>query len=184
VSRLLAVWLVLLVALGAPVAGWAQTLAPAEGDVVRVTVQGTKRIEEATVLAAIGLRRGQTLTGDKVRRDLKSVHGTGFFDDVRVDVVPEGSGVAVTFTVVEKPAIRDISLDGNKKIDEEDIREVIDLRVFAVLNEADLRVNVERIRDLYVEKGFFLASVEPVITPVTDEQVDLVFKIEEGRKVV
>ncbi len=180
--RLLLLWCALW--LVTPTAALAQGLAPAEGDVVRVTVVGTKRIEEATVLAAIGLRRGQALTSEKVRRDLKSVHATGFFDDVRVEVAPEGAGVAVTFTVVEKPAIREILLEGNKKIDEEDIREVIDLRAFAVLNEADLRVNVERIRDLYVEKGFFLAQIEPVITPLTDEQVDLTFQIEEGRKVV
>lgn len=177
-------WLALLCALLVAIPAFGQPPAPAVGEVVRVSVEGTRRIEEATVLAAIGLRRGQTLSADKVRRDLKSVYGTGFFDDVRVDVVPEGAGVAVTFIVVEKPAIREVIIEGNKKIDEDDIREVIDIRTFAVLNAADLKVNVDRIRDLYVEKGYFLAEVKPVVTELTEDQVDLTFQIQENRKVV
>jgi outer membrane protein insertion porin family len=173
--------LVLLLLAGTAHAGRPAT---AEGDVVRVSVQGTKRIEEATVLAAIHLRSGQIVTPEKVRRDLKSVHATGFFDDVRVEVVDEGGGVAVIFTVVEKPAVRDVVIAGNKKIDEEDIREVLDIRAFAVLNDADVKANTERIRDLYVEKGYFLVDVEPVVEVVNEGQVQLTFQIEENRKVV
>jgi len=175
---LLLVWLTLLVSTAR-----AQAPVAAEGTVVRVEIEGTRRIEEATVLAAIGLRRGQTLTTEKVRRDLKAVYATGFFDDVRIESIPEGDGVALVFHVVEKPAVRAVALDGNKKINEDDIMEVIDIGAFAVLNDADVKANVERIRDLYVEKGFFLAEIDPVVTPVADDQVDLTFHIVEGRKV-
>ena len=158
--------------------------APAEGQVARVAVQGTHRIEEATVLAAIGLRRGQSLSADKVRRDIKSIYATGFFSDVRVDVSSEGGGVAVTYTVVEKPAIRSVTSEGNKKVDDDDIKDVIDIRPFSVLNDADIKTNADKIRDKYVEKGYYLADVQPVITRVTDDLVDLTFKITENHKVV
>ncbi|MBW2257113.1 MAG: outer membrane protein assembly factor BamA [Deltaproteobacteria bacterium] len=151
---------------------------------MRVSVEGTRRIEQATVLAAIGLRSGQVVTPERVRRDLKSVYATGFFDDIRVEMVDEGGGVALIFTVVEKPAVRDVVISGNKKIDEEDIREILDIRAFAVLNDADVKANTERIRDLYVEKGYFLVDVEPVVVVVNEGQVQLTFRIEENRKVV
>jgi outer membrane protein insertion porin family len=156
----------------------------AEGRVTTVTIEGTRRIEEATIWPAIGLRRGELLTSAKVRRDLKAIYGTGFFEDVRVEVVPDGEGVAVIYVVVEKPAVREVKLLGNKKIDEDDLKEVLDIEPFAVLSEAAVRANTDRIRDKYIEKGFYLAEIDPVITDVGDDQVDITFDITEGRKVV
>ena len=47
-------------------------------------VCGNRRIEDATVLASIFLRSGQELSGEAVRRDIRNIYRTGFFDDVRV----------------------------------------------------------------------------------------------------
>jgi outer membrane protein insertion porin family len=165
-------------------AAWSMPPVPAEGTVARVVVDGNRRIEDAVVLTQVDLRRGESLSPEKIRRDLVSVYGTGFFDDVRVELIPEADGVQVRFVVVEKPAIRDVRLEGNKKIDEDDIREVLDVRAFTVLNEAKIVDNLQKIRDLYIEKGFYLAEVQPVYQPVGEDQVDLTFKIEENRKVV
>jgi outer membrane protein insertion porin family len=183
------VWLVWLVAFFGLLTwntAFAAEPAPAEGNVVKVSVSGARRIEEAVVLAAIGLRRGEALSVEKVRRDIKAIYATGFFEDVRVDVLPDpdGGGVQVRFIVDEKPAVRDVNLEGNKKIDDDDIREVLDVRAFAVLNEAKIAEAVREIRELYVEKGFYLADIEVQYTEVTDDQVDVTFAIEENRKVV
>ncbi|MBT3217806.1 MAG: outer membrane protein assembly factor BamA [Proteobacteria bacterium] len=157
---------------------------PASGRITRVAVQGTKRIEEAAVLAAIGMRQGELLTAEKVRRDLKSVYGTGFFRNVIVESVAEGDGVAVVFLVEEKPAIRDVKYEGNKKIDDDDIEEALNLRAFSVLNEAEVKKNISQIRDLYVEKGFYLVDIDVETVAVTDDSVELTFRIQENRKVI
>jgi outer membrane protein insertion porin family len=168
-----------------PGVAWAEPPVPAEGVVDKVTVQGARRIEEAVVLAAIGLRRGERLSPEKVRRDLKAVYDTGFFDDVVVDLADAGDGkVVVRFLVDEKPAVRDVNIVGNKKIDEDDIREVLDVVAFAVLNEQKVAEAQREIRELYVEKGFYLSSVEVRYDQVTDDQVDVTFDIIENRKVV
>ena len=183
--RFLLVWCCLVLS-GLSSLGQAAEPVDAEGSVGRVVVAGNRRIEEAVVLAAIGLRRGERLTREKVRRDLKAVYKTGFFDDVVVELndLDIDSGVEVRFIVTEKPAVQDVKIEGNKKIDEDDIREVIDVRAFAVLNEAKANDNASRIRDLYLEKGFYLATVTPEFVPVDNNQVELVFKIEENRKVI
>jgi len=183
--------------LGAAPAMLAVTAAPAhgeqpvaaEGTVSRVAVSGTRRIEDAVVLAAIGLRRGESINAAKIRRDLKAVYATGFFDDVRVDLQADPDGgsddaMIVRFFVDEKPAVRNVNLEGNKKIDEDDIREVLDVRAFAVLNEAKVTSAIGEIRELYVEKGFYLADIEVLYTAVSDDQVDVTFRITENRKVV
>ncbi len=155
-------------------------------EVSSVRVEGNRRVEEAAVLAAIQLRQGQRLSEQRIREDIKSVYRSGFFRDVRVDVTPadlEG-GAVVTFLVQENPAVREVVISGNKKIEEDDIREVIDISAFAVYNEADVAENERRIRDLYIEKGYFLAEVDAVSREVADEQVELTFEITENRKVI
>ena len=48
---------------------------PARGEIVSVEVRGSERIEEATVLASIRMRTGESLSPAKVRRDLRGVYG-------------------------------------------------------------------------------------------------------------
>lgn len=162
----------------------AEAPAPADGRVNKVSVEGTRRIDNAAVFAVIGLHQGDTLSPEKVRRDVKAVYKTGWFKDVIVDAVPDGDGVSVVFTVDEKPAVRDVTIEGNKKINEEDIREVIDVYAFSVLNEARVNETVGLIRDLYLEKGFYLAEIDVETRDVGDDQVEVVFRIHENRKVI
>jgi outer membrane protein insertion porin family len=158
------------------------------GTVGEIRVVGLRRVEEAAILAAIELRTGEPLAGWKLQRDIKAVFKTGFVDDVQIDVRPAGGSdpneLRVTFRVVEKPAVRDVKLAGNKKLDEDTLREVIDISSFAVLNASDVNRNVQYIREKYVEKGYYLVVVDPVITPIGDDMVELTFDITEGRKVV
>ena len=158
----------------------------AEGTIVSLRVEGNKRIEDAAVLAAVQLNEGESLADWKIRRDIKSVYRTGFFEDVQVDVVEADvrGGVVVTFLVEENPAVREVKLAGNKKIDEDDLREVMDIQPYSVLNDSDISANQQRIRDLYIEKGYFLAEVDPVLVEVGDDQVELTFDIVENRKVI
>ncbi|MCK6517038.1 hypothetical protein L6R46_18500 [Myxococcota bacterium] len=158
----------------------------AEGRVVAVRVEGNRRVEEAAVLALVQLREGDTLAAWKIQRDIKAIFRSGFFDDIQVDIsdADTSGGKIVTFVVDEKPAVREVQISGNKKIEEEDIREVLDIKPFAVLNDADVTLNQSRVRDLYLDKGYFLAEVEPVVTEVGEDQVDLTFNITENRKVI
>jgi outer membrane protein insertion porin family len=156
----------------------------ADGTVSDVVVRGNRSIKDDVVQAAIGLRPGERLTADKVRRDLTAVFRTGFFDDVVVRLIESSDGVKVVFDVIEKPPVLDVRIEGNKKIDEEDLRELIDERDFDVLNEARVRETVALIRDKYVEKGFYLAEIDPVVEPVGDAGVAVVFNIVENRKVI
>lgn len=175
---------VLLLWLAVAPGAWAQVYEPPTGRVVEVQVEGVRRLEPFVVLSAVNLGRGDELSASRVRRDLKSVYDTGFFDDVRVSTREADGGVILVFTVVEKPAIRQVLLEGHKKLDDEDLREVLDIRAFSVLNSASVERNRQRLHELYVEKGYFLADIQPRVVEVSESQVDLVFDITENRKVV
>ena len=162
----------------------AEPLTPAVGSVSEIQVQGLKRVEEAAIMAAVGLRPGEQLASWKIKRDIKSVYNTGYVDDVQVDIQRAGDGVIVVFTVDEKPAIRSVRLAGNKKLDEDALMEVIDIKPFSVLSEVSVQRNIQRMRDKYIEKGYYLAEIEPELREVGDDLVELTFAVTENRKVI
>ncbi len=163
---------------------YAEAPAPAEGVVAEVVVAGTKRVDEAAILDVIGLRSGERVEPWKVQRDLRAVWRTGFVQDVSVRFEDAGTGVRVVFVVTEKPAVREVSISGAKKIKEDDIREVLDIEPFTVPSDSRIASNVRAIRDKYLEKGYFLVEITPVMEPVGDGLVELTFEIVENRKVV
>ncbi len=158
----------------------------AVGRVASIQVTGLRRLEEAVIRAAVQTHVGDNLGAWMIQRDIQAIYGTGVVDDVRVDVSPaaDGAGVVVTYEVDEKSAVREVKIEGNKKIDEDSLREAIDIIGFEVLNETQVQSNVAAIRAKYTEKGYYLVRVEPKITPVGRDQVDLTFVITEGRKVL
>ena len=160
------------------------------GHIAEVRFNGLRRVEEAAMLAAVGMRAGELVSTGKVQRDLIAVYETGFIEDVSVDVSPAPGDpvhgqpqVIVTFELQEKPAIRDTLISGNKKIDEEGLREVIFIDAFAVLNQADIKDSIAAMRDLYLEKGFYLVDIEPIVHEVDEDVVEVEFKIKENKKV-
>lgn len=156
----------------------------ATGSVGRVQVVGLRRVEEAAILDAVGLRAGDTLAPWKLQRDIRSIWRTGYVNDVVVRVAPSEVGQVVTFVVTEKPAIQKVVFSGNKKIKDDDLQEAVDITTLSVPSDQRIAQNVRTIRDKYLEKGFYLATVEPILTPVGDDLVDLEFKITENRKVI
>ncbi len=156
----------------------------ATGSVGRVQVVGLRRVEEAAILDALGLRAGDTLAPWKLQRDIRSIWRTGYINDVVVRIAPSEVGQVVTFVVVEKPAIQKVVFSGNKKIKDDDLQEAVDITTLSVPSDQRIAQNVRTIRDKYLEKGFYLATVEPILTPVGDDLVDLEFKITENRKVI
>jgi outer membrane protein insertion porin family len=175
--------------LSAPSVADAQQLdaaAPAivEGKIIDVQLKGLRNVEEAAVLAVMATRAGALANPRTIQRDIKAIYRSGFVDDVVVEVEPAEGGIVVTFLIDEKPAIREVKVAGNKKLDEDALFEVIDITSFSVLNEADLKANIRRMRDKYLEKGFYLVEIEPVIREVDDDMVELTFDIVENRKVL
>jgi outer membrane protein insertion porin family len=60
---------------------------------------------------------------------------------------------------------------------------VIDLELDAIVDISKVKKNRQKIADLYVQKGFYLATVDYEIKPVNEAEVDVWFKIDEKAKV-
>ncbi|MEA3385887.1 MAG: outer membrane protein assembly factor BamA, partial [Thermodesulfobacteriota bacterium] len=151
--------------------------------VTEVCVGGNRRVDTDAILQAAGTRAGDFFDPEIIASDIKNIYKMDFFNDVQVDVNESPSCRIVTFIVKEKPAIQEIKLSGNKEISEEKIREIIDLKPYTIIQEKTLQENAEKIKALYMEKGYAGTGVLASVEPVSEQAADVVFEITEGEQV-
>lgn len=153
----------------------------------KVEVRGNRRIDTTDILNVLKARAGEKYSAAVVREDIRAIWAMRDFDDVRaeLDEVPAGSGnYALAYIVREKPWVRKILLLGNDELDAEDIQKVVDLRPFERLNFDKIVRNVEKVREAYLKKGFFLAEVRHEIRKLPEGDVDVILRIDENTNVI
>jgi outer membrane protein insertion porin family len=150
----------------------------------QVQFSGNRKVEDDAMRANLLTRAGAMLDLDKIREDVRSMWKLGFFEDVSVEATRgPGGGVVVVFAVKEKPSVRKIFISGNDELELDKINEVLDLKRDSILDVTKVKQNREKIHDLYVEKGYYLAAVEYEVKPVNESEVDVWFVVDEHSKV-
>ncbi len=164
-------------------------LAESEGNadrIIEIRVEGNRRVEQAAVARALKQKVGDVFDGRRTADDLRALWSLKYFKDLQLLVQRMPGGVAYVVRVEEKPSIRHVILEGNDELSKDDLKDIVDIKAFTILDVAAARRNEKKLADKYVEKGFFLAEVRHEVRPVDDEgkEVDLVFKIAERAKVM
>jgi outer membrane protein insertion porin family len=154
-----------------------QATAPEGGTIAAIRVEGNQRIEPGTILSYMTVQPGDTFDPDKLDRSLKTLYATGLFSDVSLDRV----GDTLVVRVAENPIVNQIAFEGNHKETEEDLRNAIQLRPRAVFTPAEAEADRDRLLALYAQKGRFAAQVTPKLIRLSDNRVNVVFEIKEGR---
>jgi outer membrane protein insertion porin family len=150
----------------------------------RVQFRGNRKVEDDAIRVQLLSKPGTLLDSAKLREDLRAMWKMGFFADIDVEAeIGTSAGVTLTFAVKEKPAIRKVLVAGHSDLGLDKINEVIDLELDAIVDIGKVKKNREKIADLYVQKGFYLATVDYEIKPVNEAEVDVYFKVDEKAKV-
>ncbi len=150
----------------------------------RIQFRGNRKVEDDAIRVNLQSKVGATIDAAKVREDVRAMWKMGFFSDVTVEAeIGPGGGAILTFSVKEKPSVRKVLVDGFKDLELEKINEVIDLERDAILDVSKVKQNREKIADLYVQKGYYLATVDFEVKPVNEAEVDVWFTVDERSKV-
>ncbi|MFN2549518.1 MAG: outer membrane protein assembly factor BamA [Myxococcales bacterium] len=160
--------------------------APDSGTISKVDVQGNRRVEADAIRAQIPIKPGDAYDKEKIKATLLAVWRMGYFSDVKLDVSaaqPPLTGYVLSVLVAEKPAVHDIKLEGNDELSKDDLKDTIEVKQFQILDQEAVRKSARKMQEKYVEKGYFLAEVTPKINPLPNNEVDVVFQINEHAKV-
>ena len=155
----------------------ASAVAP-QGTIRAITVNGTQRLEQDTVLSYTKLRIGQPYTQESLDQALRDLYETELFADVQI----RNDNGSLIVEVKENPVINRIVLEGNKRLKEDKIRPEIKLAPRQIYTRSKVRADVARIVELYRRQGRFAATIEPKMVQLDQNRVDIVFEISEGPK--
>lgn len=153
-----------------------------KGTVREIEVVGNQRIEQSAILGRISLKVGDPLNPEMTREQIRRIYDMGFFEDVQVQTQPVPNGVKMVFVVREKQFIVDIVFDGNSHFSDEKLTEVITLRSQVFLDQKEVKVSAEKIREAYREDGFQKASVIPIVQALDETRNRITFFIRESKR--
>jgi outer membrane protein insertion porin family len=143
----------------------------------RIDVSGNQRIEADTIRSYAGIAPGAPVTPEDLNLAVRRLYDSGLFESV--DVMPEAGRLVIT--VSENPTINQIAFEGNSSIKDEVLLQAIQLRPRLAYSVSAAEQDAQAIIDAYRQAGRYAAQVNPVIIRQSDNRVDLVFEVFEGR---
>ena len=156
----------------------------AEGlPIASTEVVGNRRVARDDVLSYLREKPGQLFRVENLTSDVRALWDSGFFEDIQVDLTTNDRGVALRFIVRERPNIKEVAFEGNDEIENDKLTEAVEIKPNTILSVPAVRRSVQKIKDAYAEKGFFLAEVESEVVPQRENEVTVRFKITEHKPV-
>jgi outer membrane protein insertion porin family len=145
-----------------------------------IRVDGLQRISAGTVFTYMPLERGDHVDQAAAARAIRALFRTGFFNDVRLDRQAD----ILVVTVQERPAINKITLVGNKDIKTEELNKnlkEIGLAEGETFDRLQLERVVQELTRAYNNRGKYNVTVQPSVTPLDRNRVDVQIDIKEGK---
>lgn len=162
-----------------------------------IKADGLKNTKLSTIRGAIKGRKGDLYDRPDLDRDLEAVRGLGLYERVGAEMtlldkaVPEhfrkaasaDRQVTLNFIVREKPLIKKIVFEGNKKLSRGALTDILTLKAKDPFDRTKLDEDRDKLVAKYHEKGFLDAEVSYEVKSDTKAvSVELVFKVAEGAK--
>ncbi|PRY26648.1 Beta-barrel assembly machine subunit BamA [Aliiruegeria haliotis] len=142
-----------------------------------VEIEGNQRVDASTIVTYAGIGRGETVSAGRLNDAFQGIAGTGLFESV--ELVPQGNTLVIR--VKEYPTINQIAFEGNRRLNDEAMEEIIQSRTRRVYSPSAAEADAAAIAEAYRQSGRYAANVTPKIIRRSDNRVDLVFEVREGR---
>jgi outer membrane protein insertion porin family len=162
--------------------GFGQTGSAQEKVILKeVKIAGNLRVEEDGIRLHVKSRPGELFDRAAVEQDVKSIYRMGFFEDVQAEISPDG---ILTYTVKEKPYVREIKVQGNSQVSRDKIETALGVTPRTILDRGRVAEGVDKVRKLYNEQGYVNAKVDYALSVESSNQAVLVLDIVEGTRLL
>ncbi len=145
-----------------------------------IRLDGLSRISAGTVYSYLPVEKGDTIDRAGAAEAIRALYKTGFFKDVQVS----RQGDILVVTVVERPAIAKIGIDGNKDIKDEDLLKglkEIGLAEGETFDRLELDRLTQELMRQYNNRGKYNVSIKPTVTELDRNRVEIQIQIAEGK---
>ncbi|MCC5986468.1 MAG: outer membrane protein assembly factor BamA [Pararhodobacter sp.] len=144
-----------------------------------VAVEGNENIDDATVVGFARIARNRAMSASELNAAYQRVASTGFFRSVEFE--PRGNRLVIR--VDEYPIINRVNFEGNRRIDNDELRALVQSRAGAVYSPAQAEADATAIAEAYAARGRLAARITPRLIERGGGRVDVAFEVVEGRMV-
>ncbi|MEW5892074.1 MAG: outer membrane protein assembly factor BamA [Pseudomonadota bacterium] len=144
-----------------------------------IRVEGIQRTEAGTVFSYLPVKVGETLTDEKAAAAIKALYATGFFKDVRLEVL---EGVLIV-QVEERPAVAQVDFIGMKEFGKDEIKAALKQMGLAegrILDKSLLDKAEQELKRQYYNRGMYAVEVAARTSPLERNRVAVSFEVNEG----
>lgn len=144
-----------------------------------IRVEGLQRIAAGTVFNYLPVQVGDTVEDGITAQIIRTLYGTGFFDDVAV----ERDGDVLVIAVRERPAVAEISIEGNKSLDTKVLKAglaEVGLQEGRVFDPSVLDRIEQELQRQYFASGKYGVGIESTVSPLERNRVAVRIEIDEG----
>ncbi len=149
-------------------------------EVEDIRLVGADRISHGTIFTYLPIEKGDKASKRNITRSIKSLFRTGYFSDVKISK----DGNILVVTVVERPAIASIDIDGNKAIKTDELLKGL-RNIGLIEGEVFDKLQLERVQNeltrQYFSRGKYNVVVEAKVKELDRNRVKVNIEIEEGK---
>jgi len=146
----------------------------------KIKIIGNKRIEYGTIAEKIhSLNYYGDFSPAFIDSVIKKLFSTGFFTSVDVQVEKGRLVVAVK----ENPIVAEYAFEGNKAVSDDNFNKFFqdELKSRTVFSLSKIKYLTTEIINVYRQRGYFSVTVNPKVIKLSDNRVNVVFEIKEGK---
>jgi outer membrane protein insertion porin family len=128
-----------------------------------IEILGNNLVRSTTILDKLSTKKGAKFDRELIQKDLKTIYEMGYFTE-KIKAIPQSSttGIKLQIQVEENVPVTGFNITGNKVIQSPEINDLLKNQAGLPQNIAELNKSVEKIEELYAEKGYILARVKKI----------------------
>ena len=146
-----------------------------------IIVTGNQRVQAADILNALSIKPGQKVTPADIDGAIDDIFKMERFADISAEISGDTSASILTFKVAERPLVRKVRFEGNDKLKEEKLREVITIRVPDIYDPFEVAKSVDMVKAEYSKEGYYAAQVTADSHVNEKNETLITFRIKEGQ---
>ena len=126
---------------------------------INIEYIGPKTVAKSVILSNMRTSVGSVYSAASVEEDVRNLYATGFFTNLAIKDEPLADGVKVNVVVQPKPLVKEIVITGANQIKESRVRKEIKSKVGNPLSEQQISTDTDKIKDMYLDKGYSQVQV-------------------------
>ena len=170
----------LLLCLGIFLASFVRLAQAAPFTVTDIRLEGLQRVSAGTLFQSFPINIGDNVEESDIVEATRRLFKTGFFNDIEIG----RDGDVLLVEVQERPSISAINIEGNEKINSEDLKNGLKqsgLSEGAIFQRATLDRLEQELARQYISQGRYGVTIDTEVAELERNRVALTIKIHEGK---